>query len=131
VLLATAVIAWPPAIAPDGGWRAAERDGAAIHAFAGGTPYALVGIPEFKNLNAVRFPLERLGARPPGPEVLDGPNAPALLGFVCDPLFAEVVGAPCGGPAEAAWLEARGLDLPLVETWTGGARRTISFYGSR
>jgi len=135
VLVVAAVIAWPRALNPDGGWRAAARAAREIEAFADGEPYALVGIPALKNLNSVRFPLELLGADPPG----EGPatsavvagEAPPRVTIVCDPLFAEVVGARCGGPAEEGWLRAHDLDLVLLGRADGGARRVISFYGVR
>ncbi len=129
MLLGISVTAWPPAVSPDGGWRSAEADGTTIHEFAAGTPYALVGIPEFKTLNAVRFPLERLGADPPGPEALAGPDAPGLVAIVCDPLFEAVIGAACGGPAERAWLAAVAWTFRRLATAPGGPRRVISFYG--
>jgi Dolichyl-phosphate-mannose-protein mannosyltransferase len=120
-----AVAAWPPAASPDGGWLAAERDAATIEALADGEPYALIGIPPFKTTNAVRFPLEQRGATPPGPDDV-APGDGRLIVFVCDPLFEEVIGEPCGGPAEAAWLAAHGLSLEQRAAVQGGARRVIT-----
>jgi hypothetical protein len=124
-----AVASWPPAASPDGGWRAAERDAATIESLAGGAPYALVGIPPFKTTNAVRFPLDQLGATPAGPDDL-APGDRRLIVFVCDPLFEEVVGARCGGPAEAGWLAARGLTLEQRAAVQGGARRVITSWAA-
>ena len=49
--------------------------------------------------------------------------------IVCDPLFDQATGAPCGGPAEDAWLasDRRGA-LTLVDRFVAGPRRTISVY---
>ena len=49
LLVGISVTAWPPAVSPDGGWRAAERAALQIQSFAPGRPYALVGIPAFKS----------------------------------------------------------------------------------
>ena len=108
-----AVSAWPPSQSPDGGWRAAQRDAATIDALTAGQPYALVGIPPFKTTNAVRFPLQQLGSTPPGPDDVAA-GGPRLLVFVCDPMFEEVVGAACGGPAEQAWLVSARADPPAA-----------------
>jgi 4-amino-4-deoxy-L-arabinose transferase-like glycosyltransferase len=125
-----AVSAWPPLQSPDGGWQAAERDAATIETLAGGAPYVLVGIPPFKTTNAVRFPLAQLGSTPGTPDDLTMSNMPLIV-FVCDPVFEEVVGAPCGGPAEQAWLAERGLTLQQRAVVQGGARRVISSWASR
>ena len=130
LLVGASVTAWPPGVAPDGGWRAAESDATAIEAATGGAPYALVGLPELKSLNAIRFPLERLGVDPPGPEILGTPAEPGLVVVVCDPLFEELNGGPCGGPAEDAWLRSRGLDLVRQSVTHDAPRRVISYYGS-
>ena len=124
-----AVTAWPPATSPDGGWAAAEQDAVTIEALAEGEPYALVGIPPFKTTNAVRFPLEQLGATPGESDDVVPGNA-GLVVFVCDPLFEEVVGAPCAGPAEAAWLAERGLALEQRAAVQGGARRVITTWAA-
>jgi len=130
LLVAVCVTAWPPAVSPDGGWQAAQGAAAHIESSSAGTPYALVGIPDFKSVDSVRFPLSLLGADPPGPEALDGADPPTRVTIVCDPLFADVVGAACGGPAETAWLRGRGLDLPLLGVAEEGSRRIVSSYGT-
>ena len=130
VLVVAAVIAWPPAVSPDGGWPAARNDAEGIEAFAAGTPYVLAGVPELKTLNALRFPLQQLGVDPPGPDALGSAGAPGLVVVVCDPVLEPMTGAPCGGPAETAWLAGRGLDLPLLATTHDAARRVISYFGS-
>ena len=49
---------------------------------------------------------------------------------MCDPLFDETVGAPCGGPAEDQWrLTTPGLpNLTLVDRFDAGSRRILSVY---
>jgi hypothetical protein len=95
---------------------------------------ALDGIPPFKSADAMRFPLLRRGvALLPGEA--DGPAGIAGAGvaiLVCDPLFDEVVGAACGGPAEDAWLAALpGVpNLRLVDRFGAGPRRVISVYAA-
>ena len=131
-----AVTAWPPAQAPDGGWPLADAAAARVLEVTAGEPFSLHGIPPFKNDNALRFPLERRGA-PLLPAAADTSSpstvtAPAATGagvvvLVCDPLFDEVIGAPCGGPAEAEWLAARDrTDLGLVDRFDAGSRRVVS-----
>ena len=88
-------------------------------------PVALVGIPPFKNANAMRFPLEHAGVA-----VQDVPDAASASNvvIVCDPLFDDVVGAACGGPAEDAWIAANAPGATLVDRFDAGARRVISVY---
>ena len=133
-LVAIAVTAWPPATAPDGGWpladSAAARAAASAADDAGDDAFLLVGIPSFKNDSALRFPLERQGAPVIPRDDADSKPGPATsVVVVCDPLFDDVVGAPCGGAAEEAWLAAEGRDgLGLVDRFEAGPRRTISVY---
>ena len=82
-----------------------------------------------RTTNAVRFPLEQRGSTP-GPARRPRSRRHAAHRVVCDPLFEEVVGAACGGPAEDAWLAERGLDARApVDRSQAGARRVISSYG--
>ncbi len=132
LLVGVCVTAWPPAVSPDGGWRAAERAAAQIQAFAAGRPYALVGIPvvQVRRLRPVpALAPGRGSARPRGPRRRG--SAGARVTIVCDPLFEGVVGAACGGPAEAAWLKERGLDLPGLAAVRGGiAHASSPSYGT-
>ena len=67
LLIAVSVLAWPPPVSPDGGWRLADQSAARVHEVVGDAPFMLDGIPPFKNANAMRFPLEHRGAaRAPG-----------------------------------------------------------------
>ena len=126
VLVATAVVAWPPRESSDGGWRAAAADARTIERLAAGEPYALVGIPPFKTTNAVRFPLDQLGVVPPGEEEIRSGDRPTVVVLVCDPLFDDVMGAACGGPAEEQWLRGQAFDAELLGRSHDAARRVIS-----
>jgi hypothetical protein len=103
------VTIWPPAVAADGGWPAA--DAAAVRVLRTTSPVApgalvLDSLPQFKPADAVRFPLVRRGAD--APELFADPLGFELLPHVvlCDELFADVIAAPCGGPAEDAVVAA-------------------------
>ncbi len=126
VLALIAITAWPPAHAADGGWPLADAAAARVLEVAGGEPFALAGIPPFKNDNALRFPLERRGA-------MLSPSAAraGLVVLVCDPLFDQASGVACGGPAEDAWVAAadRG-DLGLVARIDAGERRVVSIFAA-
>ena len=132
VMAVIAVGAWPPAQAPDGGWPLADTAAGRLLATTGDGPIALDGIPSFKNDNALRFPLERRGAPvlPPAGEDPPTPGAGSVV-LVCDPLFDEVTGAPCGGRAEDGWMAEAGLGgLALVDRFESGPRRVISVYAA-
>ncbi|HKB27768.1 MAG TPA: glycosyltransferase family 39 protein, partial [Candidatus Limnocylindrales bacterium] len=58
----------PPAIAPDGGFPAAEAAAARIQADAGGGPIQLVSLPAFKTAEAYDYPLVRGGG-----SMIEGP----------------------------------------------------------
>jgi hypothetical protein len=127
ILVVVGITAWPPAVSPDGGWPLADQAAARVLATTGDATISLDGIPPFKNANAIRFPLERRGATVLDPSTGDEPGGYVV---VCDPLFDEVVGAPCGGPAEDRWLTStRGLPaLSLVDRFDAGSRRVVSVY---
>ena len=113
-LVAISVVAWPPAVSPDGGWRLVDQAAARTIATVGGQPFRLVGIPGFKNTNAMRFPLAHRGVAPLPSEACPGHRRPIVV--VCDPLFDEVVGAACGGPAEDARVAERALPASASST---------------
>jgi hypothetical protein len=97
-----AVTHQPPSVAPDGGFPAAE---AAAQRIEQGNidPIELGSLPVFKTPEAYEYPLVRDG------RIVVAANldraAPVIAGetlvVVCDSLFDEVIGAPCGGQAEA------------------------------
>jgi hypothetical protein len=127
-LAAIAVPAWPPAVSPDGGWPLADEAAARVLEVTGSDPFALNGIPDVKNANALGFPLMRRGA-PLLPEAAAA--GAATLVIVCDPVFDDALGVACGGASEDAWLAAAGrTDLVLVERFESGPRRVISIYAT-
>ncbi|HYO42197.1 MAG TPA: glycosyltransferase family 39 protein [Candidatus Limnocylindrales bacterium] len=130
VLVGIAVTAWPPAQAPDGGWPLADEAAARVLASTDDTPVLLDGIPAFKSADALRFPLERRGAPVLAEDAVEPEPGVATVVLVCDPLFDEVVGAACGGPAEDAWMaaEPERAGWGLVERFDAGSRRVISVY---
>ncbi len=146
-LVAIGVTAWPPSVAVDGGWRLVEEAAAHVAQAVGNETVSLDAIPPFKSDAALRFPLLRDGVRllpddtgaaattEPGagsgaPPAGSGTVAAGRTVLVCDPLFEDVVGAACGGPAEDAWLAAdtSRSGLRLVDRFAAGPRRVISVY---
>ncbi|HEY4753354.1 MAG TPA: hypothetical protein VIH37_08725, partial [Candidatus Limnocylindrales bacterium] len=137
-LLLVCVASWPPAVAPDGGWRLA--DAAAAHvielvdsARQPGEPAVLVSLPSFKPDDAMRFPLTRRGLdlQPPiAGSATPGSVPTGVVTVVCDPLFDDTTGLPCGGPAEDAWLAVAYPPgtMQLVERFRAGDRRILSVY---
>jgi hypothetical protein len=126
-LIAVSVAAWPPAVSPDGGWRLVDQATTRTLQAAGAGPFALDGIPPFKSANAMRFPLEHRGGAPLPAGNGSGDGAIVL---VCDPLFADVVGASCGGPAEDAWAAEHGVTTPVADRFDAGSRRVITVYAA-
>ena len=103
VLVAWNLVNQPPAVHPDGGFPAAEAAGARILAATGpGTTITLRSLPDFKSIEAYAYPLIRAGATVRA-DTGSGPVASSdgALVVICDSLFEESIGAPCGGPAEA------------------------------
>jgi hypothetical protein len=129
-----AVIAWavqhqPPAIAPDGGFPAAEAAAARIEQTpALYDPIRIRSLPDFKTAEALTYPLIRdgrlvvtqgLGGEP----TLAGSN----LVVLCDSLFEAAIGQPCGGPAEDAVATAEGYGA-VRDRFQAAPRQTISIY---
>jgi hypothetical protein len=129
-LAALAILRWPPGVAPDGGWSGADAAAARVLASTGDTPILLDGIPPFKSADALRFPLERRGGPVLAEDAVEPEPGAAAVVLVCDPLFDEVVGRPCGGPAEDAWMAAEPgrAGWALAERFEAGSRRVISIY---
>ncbi len=127
-----ALIGWnvahlPPAVTPDGGFPAAAAAATRIEAAVTGRPVSLRSLPVFKTAEAYRYPLIRDGA-----DVRDEASADTLV-IVCDSLFEEAIGAPCGGPAEDASLAARPFSAAsgtptLADRFEAAPGRTISVY---
>jgi hypothetical protein len=138
VLAGISVISWPPAVSPDGGWLLA--DAAAAHVidvvdagWPASEPRLLVSLPSFKPDDAMRFPLERWGFQlqpPVAGDVAVGSLPTGVVTVVCDPLFDDSTGAPCGGIAEDRWMVSAYPPgtMALVERFRAGSRRVISIY---
>ena len=127
-----ALIGWnvahlPPAVTPDGGFPAAAGAATRIETAVAERTVSLRSLPVFKTAEAYRYPLVRDGA-----DLRDETSAAALV-IVCDALFEEAIGAPCGGPAEDASLTARpftpsGGTPTLADRFEAAPGRTISVY---
>ena len=131
VLIAWNVAIWPPAVATDGGWPAAETAGGRIERAAGERAIQFIGLPAFKSSEAYGFPLAHDGravsdhlpastANPPAP----APDPTAAVAVLCDSLFIP----DCGGPAEQAATASWPAALRLVDRWKPAPGRTLSVY---
>lgn len=133
VLVAIGVVGWPPASSPDGGWPLAEAAAVRVEATMQSLTTRpqlhteLAGIPEFKSSDAMGFPLTRRGIVTWAPGTPEAGVVDQLV-LVCDPLFEDVVGADCGGPAEGAWLAPGLRPRRLVDRFDAGPRRIVSVY---
>jgi hypothetical protein len=129
VLVAWNLVNQPPAVHPDGGFPAAEVAGARILAATGtGTPITLRSLPDFKSVEAYAYPLVRAGASVRA-DTGSGPvsSSDGALVVICDSLFEESIGAPCGGPAEATVAPVSRFGEP-VDRFLAAPGRTISVY---
>ena len=124
LVVALNVAIWPPRVAPDGGYPAAEQAARRILETVGTERYRLVGLPKAKNADAYGFPLIRLGALPS----TDGRPAATYLVIACDRLLEPLIGASCGGAAEDARAVELGDINELVERFDASPRTTISIY---
>jgi hypothetical protein len=118
------VTGWPPSPSPDGGFPAADAAAARIaNRLEGRTP-ALVSIPSFKSPEGIEFPLVRRGIT-----IAPNPSTALVVVIECDPLFEQVVGVACGGPAERAWQATTGqTGLRPIDRFQAGPRRWVSIY---
>jgi Dolichyl-phosphate-mannose-protein mannosyltransferase len=124
VLVALNGSLWPPAVAPDGGYPAAERAAGRILTTLGSAPYRLASLPTLKVPDAYGLPLLRLGGRPAG-NADDG----APLVIACDRVLESIIGAACGGAAEDAYLgKLAEADRTLTERFDASPRTVISIY---
>jgi hypothetical protein len=136
-----AVVAWaathqPPAAHPDGGFPAAVTAADRIEGSAGPGPIRLLAIPDFKSVESYAYPLVRGGrdlqmGSETSEAILAGDSAgaaaePESLVVICDSLFEPVIGAACGGAAEATIVPvALGDPIDRFEAAPG---RWISIY---
>jgi len=119
----------PPAAHPDGGFPAAEAAADRILAATGeGTTITVRSLPAFKSAEAYSYPLVRAGASVHA-DTGSGPVASSdgALVVICDSLFEEAIGAPCGGPAEATVAPPDRFGEP-VDRFVAAPGRTISVY---
>ena len=80
-------------------------------------------MPPFKPVTPYSYPLALAGVTPV--EV----SAARRVIVVCDDTFREVVGAACGGPAEAAALERAGITGSVLrDRFAPAPGRTLSVY---
>jgi flagellar biosynthesis protein FliQ len=132
-----AIVAWavphqPPAIAPDGGFPAAEAAAARIeHTAALVDPIRIRSLPVFKTAEAYVYPLVRDGrlvvtAEPTGGATVAGSN----LVILCDSLFDQAIGRPCGGSAEDAVATSEGYGA-ATDRFKAAPRQTISIYQAK
>ncbi|MHB8458683.1 MAG: glycosyltransferase family 39 protein [Candidatus Limnocylindrales bacterium] len=126
-LAAWNVAHWPPGVAPDGGYPAAETAAGRIAASTGTRPTFIASLPTFKTSEAYLFPLRRIGATVTDRVPVGGPAGPIVV--VCDSLFVP----DCGGPAERALLAT--ITSPttygaprLADRFVAAPGRTISVY---
>jgi Dolichyl-phosphate-mannose-protein mannosyltransferase len=125
LIVAYNVTRQPPAVAPDGGWPAAQAAATRIlRVTPPGARIALVSLPVFKASTAIEFPLVAAGASVTAAD----PGAPVAgpLVVLCDELFEEAIGAACGGPAETKVVPNEGLEL--VERFEAAPGRWVSVY---
>ncbi len=98
-------VAWPPATSPDGGWRLVAQ-AAGSHgrvARTGDRPRRARRHPAVQERQRDALPARARRDLGPGRA---GRGSASNIVIVCDPLFDDVVGAACGGPAEDAWIAA-------------------------
>ena len=115
--------AQPPITSSDGGWPSVQAAARQIEKDIGQVGVAVVPLPSAKTGEALVFPLERDGATVAEATI----PGPTTLIVVCDPRFEQVIGAPCGGPAEDPVAAAHGFG-GAVDRWTQDARRAVSVY---
>jgi 4-amino-4-deoxy-L-arabinose transferase-like glycosyltransferase len=127
-LVAWNMSAWPNAIAPDGGFPAADRAATRILAVAGGDELTLRSLPAFRSAEEYAYPLVRAGAVVRA-DTGSGPIADTggTVVVICDARFESVIGAPCGGPAEALVAPPDRFGEPM-DRFEAAPGRTISVY---
>jgi hypothetical protein len=127
----------PPHVDPNGGWPAMQAAGARIVQATNGGPVLVIGLPDFKLPDAIRFPIEHAGGQPTAVADLMGyPEGFPPTVVACDRLFEGPIGLACGGPAEDAYVaeltltySGAGAAPPaLVERFDVSPRTSISIY---
>jgi 4-amino-4-deoxy-L-arabinose transferase-like glycosyltransferase len=133
----TALSRKPAHVDPDGGWPAARAAGERIVQATGGGTVWLTGLPSFKLMDGIGFPIEHAGGRVGFLVDLNGyPDIDTPTVVVCDRLFEGPIGLACGGPAEDALIaemtemgSVPGATPPaLVERFDASPRTSVSIY---
>ena len=129
-----AIVAWavphqPPTVASDGGFPAAAAAAARIeHTAALDDPIRIRSLPVFKTAEAYIYPLVRDGRLVVAAEPNNGaPIAGSNLIVLCDSLFEQAIGRPCGGSAEDAVAAGEGYGAAR-DRFKAAPRQTISIY---
>jgi hypothetical protein len=120
----------PPAVVADGGWPAGRAAAERVLA-AGPSPISVASLPAFKSADAMRFPLVAAGASVVADSGAMDNTAPEPMTRVilCDSLFENAIGAPCGGPAEDEMVADQGVSL--ADRFEAAPGRWVSVYVSR
>jgi len=137
-IVAVDVSRWPPLTEPNGGWSAARAAGTRIAAASPDALFDVRGLPLFKTAEGIGFPIVAAGRDAVIATDEASAGRPAQGGstivIVCDRLFESILGARCGGPAEAAFMaRIPGLGTTtaspiLVEVFDASPRTSISIY---
>ena len=110
-------------MAASGSWPAAREAAVRLAAETRDVPTALLDVPSFKPVTAYSYPLALAGVT-----AVDLAAAQKVI-VICDDMFQAVVGAACGGPAEAAALERAGIaGSVLRDRFAPAPGRTLSVY---
>ncbi len=137
-LVGVAIGRWPPLTQANGGWPNARDAGARIVALAPGGTFDVRGLPIFKTAEGIGYPIVAAGGSAVIATDVETSKRPitagATLVIVCDRLFEEVIGDPCGGPAESRFLGripglGTGPAAPvLVDRFDASPRTSVSVY---
>jgi hypothetical protein len=127
VLLVFNLSRQPPAVVADGGWPAGRAAAERVLA-AGPSPISVASLPAFKSADAMRFPLVAAGASVVADSGAMDNTAPEPMTRVilCDSLFENAIGAPCGGPAEDEMVADQGVSL--ADRFEAAPGRWVSIY---
>jgi 4-amino-4-deoxy-L-arabinose transferase-like glycosyltransferase len=129
---------WPPFVHPNGGWPAARAAGVRIVAASPGAAFDVRGLPVFKTAEGIGYPIVAAGGNAVIATDIAESGRPVepgrLVVIACDRIFEAVIGAACGGPAEARYLDRlpgvrTGPPLRLLDRFDASPRTSVSVYG--
>ena len=127
----------PPKIDPDGGWLAAKVAGERVVAATNGGEVWIAGLPAFKLADGIGYPIDYAGGNAGDIVDLTGyPEGSLPTVVACDRLFEAIIGLPCGGPAEDAFVgmltrtySGPGATPPqLLDRFDASPRTSVSIY---